>query len=464
MRVDVTAPGGRSLQARLLMTVLGLLGGVWLAVLASTWYGTRHELNELLDAHLSQAAALLVTQQLADLEREDFPAPPALHKYQARVAIQVWHEGQLVVRSTNAPTQPLADLGVMGLSGHRVAGDAWRVFSAPGYEPDVVVQVGELESARRHILLASLTSTAWPMLLALPLLALGVWWAVRGAVRPLRELGQAVAQRNPQALDPLPLSTVAPEVAPLVRALNGLFERMSALLESERRFTADAAHELRTPIAAIRMQAQVAQGARTDDERAQALSATLQGCDRATRLVGQLLELARLEGEALRADGGDTAAPLNGTDLSATARQLLADLAPRAQERQQVLQLDTPGPVLVPMPAALVQVLLRNLIDNALRYSPAAASVHVTVRGASAEAAAQVVVEDSGPGLPPEAQARLGERFYRVLGSGQTGSGLGWSIVRRVARLYGIGITLQASPALGGLQVSLYWPNQSGEP
>jgi len=463
MWVDASAPGGRSLQARLLITVLGLLGGVWLAVLASTWYGTRHELNELLDAHLSQAAAVLVTQQLADLEHGDFPAPPALHKYQARVAIQVWHEGQLVMRSTNAPIQPLADLWVMGLSGRRVAGEVWRVFSAPGYEPDVVVQVGELESARRHILVASLTSTAWPMLLALPLLALGVWWAVRGAVRPLRELGQAVAQRNPQALDPLPLSTVAPEVAPLVQALNGLFERMSALLESERRFTADAAHELRTPIAAIRMQAQVAQGARTDDERAQALSATLQGCDRATRLVGQLLELARLEGEAQRADGGDAAAP-SSTDLSATARQLLADLAPRAQERQQVLQLDTPGPVLVPMPAALVQVLLRNLIDNALRYSPVAASVHVTVRGATREIAAQVVVEDSGPGLPPEAQVRLGERFYRVLGSGQAGSGLGWSIVRRLARLYDISITLQTSPSLGGLQVSLYWPNQSGEP
>lgn len=165
---------------------------------------------------------------------------------------------------------------------------------------------------------------------------------------------------------------------------------------------------------------------------------------------GICLSGVRLEGEALRADGGDPAAPLNGTDLSATARQLLADLAPRAQERQQVLQLDTPGPVLVPMPAALVQVLLRNLIDNALRYSPAAASVHVTVRGATAEVAAQVVVEDSGPGLPPEAQARLGERFTAYWAADRREVVWGWSIVRRVARLYGIGIFLASQPRFGG--------------
>jgi two-component system sensor histidine kinase QseC len=448
---------GRSLQARLLVTVLGLMGVVWLAVLASTWYGTQHELNELLDAHLSQAAALLATRQLDDIEREDFPVPPTLHKYQTRVAIQIWHEGRLVVRSSNAPTQPLATFGALGLSHGQVAGQGWRVFTAQGREPDVLIHVGELESARRHILATSLRSSAWPVLLALPLLALGVWWAVRGAMRPLHDLGRAVAARSPQALDMLPLAAAPPEVAPLLQALNGLFARMAELLESERRFTADAAHELRTPIAAIRMQAQVAQGARTPDEGALALAATLEGCDRATRLVEQLLQLARLEAQACAALELD--APPAQTDLSQVARELLADWAPHALARRQTLALalEPAGPIHVPMPTALAQVLLRNLIDNALRYSPDGATVQVTVQAATAGRPATLTVEDSGPGLPPPALARLGERFYRVLGSGQSGSGLGWSIVRRLARLYSLSVELGHSPALGGLRVTVIW-------
>jgi two-component system, OmpR family, sensor histidine kinase QseC len=454
---------GLSLQARLLVTVLGVLGVVWLAVAVSTWVDTGHELNELLDAHLSQAAALLVTQRLDDLEGDNFPPPPTLHRYQTRVAIQVWHEGRLVVRSTDAPDAPLAEGIKPGLSTQMVGGQAWRVLTTPGREADVVIHVGELESARRHILMASLRSTAWPMLLALPLLALGVWWAVRGAVGPLRQLGQAVAARRPESLEPLSAHAVPPEVAPLVAALNGLFDRMAELLASERRFTADAAHELRTPIAAIRMQAQVAQGASTEPERAQALAATLLGCDRAARLVEQLLQLARLEGEAARG-GQAVQAGAVPTDLTTAARGLLAEFDAQARAKGQQLVLDAPGPVSVPVPAALAQVLLRNLIDNALRYSPDGAVVRVAIRGAASGKSAALVVEDSGPGLPPEALARLGERFFRVLGTGQAGSGLGWSIVQRVVRLYGMTVSVDRSEALGGLRVTLSWLDGSQTP
>lgn len=455
---------GRSLQTRLLVTVLGLLGVVWTAVTVSTWHYTRQELNELLDAHLAQAAALFATQRLDELDGDNFAPPPALHKYQSRVAIQIWHEGRLVVRSTNAPAAPLASGGQPGLTSQRVDGREWRVLTAQGNEADVVIHVGELESARRHVMLATLRSAVWSLLLALPLLVLGIWWAVRGSVRPLRQLGQAVAARRPESLEPLSATAIQPEVAPLVNALNGLFERMTVLLESERRFTADAAHELRTPIAAIRMQAQVAQGANSEPERAQALVATLQGCDRAARLVDQLLQLARIEGEAARA-GLSAGSMERSTDLASAARALLAEIAPQARARGQQLVLEAPGPVPVPMPATLVQVLLRNLIDNALRYSPDSAVVRVEIQGASAGRAATLMVEDSGPGLPPEALARLGERFYRVLGTGQSGSGLGWSIVERLARLYGLSVSVDRSETLGGLRVVLAWldPAHPGE-
>jgi two-component system sensor histidine kinase QseC len=266
-----------------------------------------------------------------------------------------------------------------------------------------------------------------------------------------------VAARRPQALQPLPEEGVLPEVQPLVHALNALFGRVDEQLASERRFTADAAHELRTPIAAIRMQAQVAQGATQDDERRAALAATIAGCDRATRLVEQLLQLARLEADAADAQAREGA---QGTsDLAAAAVRQVQDVYAQASARGQHIDLDRPdAPVPVPMSGTLAAVLLRNLVDNALRYGPDGGRVAVQVRAATGSEGARLVVEDAGPGLGDEARARLGERFFRDLGSGRSGSGLGWSIVRRLARLHDLTIDVDRSPVLGGLRVTVRWP------
>lgn len=454
----------KSLQTRLLATVLGMLVVVWIVVVAVTADHARDEIDELLDGHLAQTAALLASLNLDELQGENFAATPQLHEYQTKVAIQVWHEGALMVRSVDAPLSPLAPPGARGLSAQQVRGQTWRVLSTPGRESDVMIHVGELQSARRHIMQSSLRGAVWPMALALPLLALGVWWAVRGAMRPLRELGAVVAARRPHSLEPLALDEAPREVVPLVHALNTLFDRMTAMLESERRFTADAAHELRTPIAAIRMQVQVAQGANDDVERSAALAATIQGCDRAARLVDQLLQLARLESEAVGEEhpvastgragsGGGTAS----VDLVTVVRAVAEELAPRVLERNHKLELKLPVAAPVPMPTPLAHVLLRNLMDNALRYSPDGALVRVSLTEPAPGQILTLAVEDSGPGLTPEALGRLGERFYRVLGTGQSGSGLGWSIVRRIARLHAVNIDVGASPTLGGLSVKLSW-------
>ncbi|MFN3375991.1 MAG: ATP-binding protein [Burkholderiaceae bacterium] len=309
--------------------------------------------------------------------------------------------------------------------------------------------VGELEWFRRDVVLASVRSVLTPLALMLPLAALGVWWAVRGAVRPLQALGASVAERTPQSLAPLPESGVPPEVLPLVQALNQLLERVARMVEAERRFTADAAHELRTPIAGIRMQAQVALGASDAADRTAALRATLAGCDRATRLVEQLLQLARLE--------TDAKADIAECDMAAVASTVVAWLAPQARQRNQTVALDVAAGVpAAPVGEALAQVLLRNLLDNALRYSPDGSTVRVRIEP-HASGGGHLCVEDSGPGMPPEALDRLGERFFRVLGTGQSGSGLGWSIVQRIARLHGLGVQADTSPRLGGLRVQVRW-------
>ncbi|BDT70088.1 sensor protein QseC [Comamonadaceae bacterium OS-1] len=440
---------GRSLQTRLLAGVLGLVMVVWLGAAVATWFDARHELDELLDSHLAQAASLLVAQQIAPDDDDDAAMDtPTAYRYAPHVAFQVFHAGALVVRSANAPAAPMAPL-VAGFSTVRMPqGHEWRVFASFHRARDVYVLVGEETAARGEILRAILRSLLLPLAFALPLLALGGWWAVRQGLQPLRQLSQVLGLRQPQALEAVHIADLPPEMRPMVQALNGLLERIARMRESERRFTADAAHELRTPMAAIRAQAQVALGAGADaDQRQHALRATLEGCDRATRLVEQLLTLARLEAT------GTT--PSDTLDLCAVARSTAADLAPAALQRQQTLELDADTACSVPGDAVLAGVLVRNLVDNALRYSPPGARIQIRVAQEGGQTLLQV--EDSGPGMAEADMAHLGERFYRPLGQEPPGSGLGWSIVQRVAEVLGAQVQVGRSARLGGLAVAVRW-------
>ncbi len=441
----------RSLQARLLVLVLALVSSVWLATALATWVDVRHELDELLDGHLAQAAALLVVQQSAELQ-DDGPLlnAPTLHRYAPKVAFQVFHEGRLTMRSSNAPAAPMVEAGKGFQSGFRtvgIDGAQWRVFAAHGSESDVQVYVGEQVGSRAAILWAVLRSAFWPMLLALPLLGLAAWWAIYYGMAPLRLLGRTLAVRQPHALQPVVLDGAPSEMKPMLDALNGLFGRISGLMESERRFTADAAHELRTPIAAIRAQAQVALGEADDAARRHALQATLEGCDRATRLVEQLLTLSRLE--------GGSAPQTAEVDIGGLVREVLGQEAPQALQKQQTIELDAQALCTVQGEATLLAVLVRNLVDNAIRYSPPGAAVHVSV--ARTQGGVNLQVEDSGPGMSDADMARMGERFFRVLGNHERGSGLGWSIVRRIADAQRASLTVRRSAALGGLAVEVVW-------
>ncbi len=446
-----------SLQARLAGLLLLLVTLVWLSAALLTWLDTRDELGELLDGHLAQSAALLVAQQGKNLPEQHGDETPledasSLHKYAPRVAFQVFHEGALVLRSANAGTVAMSGktrgFSTVELTDHQ----QWRVFGAQGSEGDVQVFVAEQVKSRDSILWAVLKGVLMPLMYALPLLAVVGWLAVRQGLAPLRHLSAALAQRQPNALEPVKLADVPSEVQPVVDSLNALFERIGRMMASERRFTADAAHELRTPIAAIRMQAQVALAAGNDTAtREHALNYTLAGCDRATHLVEQLLTLSRLESSS-------ASAPTGVVDVSAVTRRVAADLALAALGRAQDLVLEAETPCLIAADDMLTSVLVRNLLDNAMRYSPPGAHVRVTVSGTDAQVVLQV--DDSGPGLSDADMVHLGERFFRVLGTEQTGSGLGWSIVRRIAAVYQAQVAVQRSGLLGGLCVTVRWPRK----
>ncbi|APW45558.1 ATP-binding protein [Rhodoferax antarcticus] len=451
-----------SLQARLLALLLTMICGVWISAAALTWIDTRHEIDELLDAHLAQSAALLVAQQTDtdEAKRDDkpyrlhtyddrHPDAPTLHKYATRVAFQVFHDGKLTLHSGTAPETPMSPQ-VRGFATVDLPdGGAWRVFGAQGNEGDVQVFVGEQLRSRQSILWAVMQAVLMPLLVTLPILAVLGWLAVRQSLAPLRTLSEALARRQPQAVVPLVIDDTPTEMVPVVQSLNTLLARIGQMMETERRFTADAAHELRTPIAAVRAQAQVAQGAGDDvDQRDQALRHTLEGCDRASHLVAQLLTLSRLE------TAGNTT-PGVRVDACQIARRVAADLAPGALARSQVLTLDCDAPSLIAADELLTGVLIRNLLDNALRYSPDGAQVTValTCKGGLVK----LQIDDSGPGVPSADLARLGERFYRGLGTAQSGSGLGWSIVRRIADVYRAQVAAGPS-SLGGLCVTVTWP------
>ena len=433
-----------SLRQRLLFTLLGSIALVWLATAVFSYFDARHELDELLDAHLAQSVSLLLAQTGHEPEEIDTEHMPQLHKRARGVAIQIWENGDaLRLHSASAPDARMSGVDE-GFSDALIAGKRWRVFSGWDGQRRYLVQVGERYATREEIAVNLVRNLLLPLLFALPLLGLLVWVNVARALRPLAALGRQVAGRDPGNLVTLDASAIPVEVMPLVENLNRLFERVTQLIANERRFTADASHELRTPLAALKTQAQVARAAASAAARARALDQVIAGCDRATHLVQQLLTLARLDPEA----HGTKA---QSCDLQVLARAAVADLAPYALSRKIEIDLAEGAAVEVTGHADLMAILLRNLIDNAIRYSPAGGNVHV--RTAGDNRAATLTVTDQGPGIPADERCKVGQRFYRILGTEASGSGLGLSIVKRIAELHGASVTLDDGERGKGLSV-----------
>ncbi len=435
-----------SLKQRLLLALLGSIALVWLATAVFSYFEARHELDELLDGHLAQSVSLLVEQTGPELEEIDTGRMAQLHKRARSVAIQIWENGDtLRLHSASAPEERLSAQDE-GFSDVVIGGQRWRVFSAWDAGRHYLVQVGEHYETRDEIAGNLAKNLLLPLLFALPLLGLLVWLNVTRALRPLVELGHQVAERDPGNLGTLDAGNIPAEVLPLVENLNRLFGRVAQLIENERRFTADASHELRTPLAALKVQAQVARASASDAERARALDQLLAGCDRASHLVQQLLTLARLDPE----DPGSAA---ETCDLQSLARNAVAELAPYALSKNIDIDLAEGGAVQTQGYAGLIAILLRNLIDNAIRYSPAGGSVQV--RAAAEDGSATLTVIDQGPGIPAEERDKVGQRFYRVLGTEEYGSGLGISIVKRIAELHAASVSLGEGAHGKGLSVTV---------
>ena len=436
---SVPAPSAPSLRGRLTRALL--VAVVLFACLqaAVTYRTARAEAEALFDAQMQRIALSLSGKLSASALEGPLADGPAAAQ---DMIIQVWRaDGLMLYRSPTSRLLPLQ--AVIGFTDLRLGGEPYRVYALQ--TPTQIVQVAQQTETRSEMAGQLALRAVLPVALLAPLLMLVVWWVIGRALAPVERVRHQVAARRADDLAPLPTADLPAELRPLVDEMNGLLTRLAAAWEALTHFTADAAHELRSPLAALRLQVQSLQRAPDAPTRQLAEQRLLGGIDRATRLVSQLLALARQEGAAR----GVARAPV---DLAALARTAVADAQPDAQHAGIALQLIAPATAPTQADADALAVMLRNLVENALHYTPAGGQVRVSLHQTGPQA--ELVVEDSGPGIAPEDRVRVLDRFYRAPGAPGHGSGLGLAIVRTIAERHGATLALDSSPDLGGLRVS----------
>jgi two-component system sensor histidine kinase QseC len=433
-----------SLQRRLLIYLLVSAPLVWAVALYVSVDRARSEVNELFDTEMIrlsrrvQATLGSMPHGGARAPRGPLPAAgtPAAGAADVRdLAIAAWDAQGRQVLIDGDGMQLQRRVGVTGFVEEQLAGEAWRVYYLESEPGGWLVATGQAVEERDELVLGLTASQVVPWLLMLPVLLVAMAWAVRNALAPVHQLTAAVRRREPDDLRPVAQARAPSELRPLIDAMNGLFERVGQALDRERRFTADAAHELRTPLAILRAQWDVLRRSRTTAEREEAQRKLGAGLDRMDRLVTQMLALSQVESA--------TALP-RATEVrwQAVVEQAMSDCLPLAGRRHMELACEWPQANRIPMPLLgdehLLALLLRNLLDNALRYGTA--GTQVTVRFGED----RLEVENEGTPLTAPQREHLGERFRRDETQPESGSGLGVSIVQRIARLHGLSVNFGA--------------------
>lgn len=450
-----------SLRQRTLWRVmLLLLLGTGLLALYN-YHDSRHEINEVYDAHLAQNARLLqgvmslpVQNDARDAMYQAFNEALGQaghhrvgHPYESKLAFQVWGEGgALLVRTPSAPKLD-APPTAPGFYDFTSAGQQWRGFVLPVPERHWVIWVGERDDVRYDLIDRIVRHTLFPFLLGSLALALLVWAAIGWGLRPLQNMANVIRGRHANSLEPLQLVPLPTELEPMQAAINRLLAQIEDLLRREHRFIADAAHEMRTPLAILRLHAQNALAASNDAERQKALGYLMGGVDRLTRVVNQLLTLARVE-------------PLPGqlastrVDLAEVVTETLADLTPWILDRglEPSLSIDEGDYGLV-IDAGALGIALQNLVTNAVEHSPPDGRIAVSLK--RLDSVFELVVEDDGPGIDQASLSRVFERFYSR--NSPNGAGLGLSIVAAIINRLGGQVRLE-NRVTGGLAATLSLP------
>lgn len=447
-----------SLQHRLTVWVILLTVLVWVVSTMTLFWVMHHESQQILDHSLTESGHVLVS--LAPLTRN----PHLLGQQALKTArllqdedgsdrsliFQIWdHRGQRVYGSVGSGPHPILPLHQSGL--HWVQGPAtgrFRVYAVWDAQHRYLVQIAERWTIRRELLRDLGVRLLWTALLFVPVLLLGLHGLIKQTLASISQLALQVQHRPADDLTPIAAARLPAEVLPLIASFNHLLSRLHDTLEHERRFTADAAHELRTPLAAIRLHAQVLQRARSAEETEEALADIVHGVDRATRLTEQLLTLSRLDPEQLQQR-------FDPIELMQWIPECLAHWPKPLQALQLSLQ-----PLVIEGDRHSLEILLRNLLDNASRYTPADGHIEIRCeRLPEGEVLLQVL--DDGGGIPGGLQQRIFDRFYRMPGTSSAGSGLGLSIVQRIIELHEARVYLDEGLSGRGLGIGVIFAPMS---
>ncbi len=445
----------RSIRARLILILMGSTGLVWLLAVGWIYLSTQAEVERVLDARLMEAARMvnsLLSDHRIEVGLEENAARKAMGEfelsnrpYERQLSCQIWTlEGSLVGRSENAPEAQLTEIQD-GFSETEVGGERWRVFTVENEVLGVRVMVGDSLQIRDSLVSDVIKGLVVPALLILPFLAGVILVSVRRGLSPLSDMAETLSTRAANDLRPLEAASLPKEIAPAVNALNGLFKRVEDARDRERSFTAFAAHELKTPLAGVKTQAQIALASDDPTVHANALRQITMGVDRTSRLVKQLLDLTALE-------ANDSEPTLQPVSARALMRSVAAELPlPQGAARLSV-EADGEGADRVRVEPHFLSLALRNLIENALNHAPE--TTGVVCRVEKANGGVRLVVEDRGPGIPEAELSQVVEKFVRGRNRSATGSGLGLAIAQAAMARMGGTLALENRDG-GGLRAIL---------
>lgn len=439
-----------SLRKRLFFILAAATGAVWLFAGAATFFWTRGEIERVLDTRLQEAARMVASLAAGSQIRPSdhtapIPLPGEAAAYQHQLACQLWSfDGRLVAQSSGAPDVRLSDGGA-GFSEKQINGEPWRVFTIEDADKGIRILVGDRLGLRERLVTNLIAGLVLPALLILPLLAALIWSSLGRGLRPLSALADKLRRRTADDLSLVEPGVSPIEIRPLVDSLNSLFSRLARALKHERDITAFAAHEMKTPLAGLKTHAQVALAAKDPVLREASLKQILVGVDRTTRLVRQMLDLARM-------DAGLDLSSASEVNIGSLLRDLVESSSP--QQAPCVVSIDARlNDVVIRANRELALLALRNLHENAVAFTPADRSV----RWSATADGAGVAVEDGGPGIPDEELPLVTQRFFRGRNKSATGSGLGLAIVDLALRRMGATMNLRNKAQGEGLVAEIRW-------
>ena len=422
-------------------------------VLVASLLFAHEEIQEIYDAQLAQTTEVAASMLQQNIDQDDIIAlkryfKETRYEYEEFVALRIWKSGKLLFVTHNAESINVGNLPI-GFSNQHIKDSDYRVFVLNDSTSNLRIEAFQDVRARWDLVQKIIISVLSPIALLMIILPILLWIGLKLGLKPLNQLSIQVARRSPNALEPIAAEYIPEEIIPLVNALNSLLLKLQHSIYVERQFTNLAAHELRTPLAVIQTQLDAVILDRNEDSRQHGLASLNKSVGRASRMISQLLSLARLASEEI---------PFERVSLDNVARDVATTLSPLALKKQITFEFESNEPLYIWGNSEVLELAIRNLIDNAIKYTPQNGAITITLR--KVLEGNQFIVSDTGDGIPQEHVSLVTERFYRVPGNREIGSGLGLSIVRRAAERMKGSLILQNEVGKSGLIATLQFPPQ----